>query len=135
MIGFAIWDERSSEQWLQDAGRFAKMAERFYRHPQLKARFSALARDGIVRAKDGRSAEARVVCGTDWRGAQPASLGAHPANANLDYFRCREAQERAAASQSSDLRVRRVHLEMALRYGALISRPEANGARRQRCVP
>jgi len=47
-------------------------------------------------------------------------LPARPASADAEYFRMRTAQEQRAALQSRDLRVRRVHLEMALRYRALL---------------
>ena len=120
------WDHRSREEWLEEASRFEKMAERFHQHPQLNASFSALARDAIVRAKDGRPTEARVVAGTAWREAQCTAGADQSANSDSEYFRHRETQERLAASQSDDLRVRRVHLEMAMRYGALVKGAEAD---------
>lgn len=40
--------------------------------------------------------------------------------ANLDYYRRREAQERANAARSGDLVARRVHLDLADRYAALL---------------
>lgn len=115
------WDHRSPEEWLEQSARFEKMAERFDHHPQLKASFTSLARDAVVRAKDGRLAEARVVGEADWRRAQCAGPGKCAANADVEYFRRRQAQERTAASRSSDVRVRQVHLEMAIKYGALVS--------------
>jgi hypothetical protein len=42
------------------------------------------------------------------------------ANVDLKYSRRRATEERIAALKSSDFRVRRVHLEMADRYGELI---------------
>ena len=38
-----------------------------------------------------------------------------------DYLIRREAQERAAAAATSDLSARRVHLELASRYAAMMS--------------
>jgi hypothetical protein len=98
----ARWDERSPQQWLEDAARYQKMAERFHHHPELKASFAALARDAGKRADD-------------------LSLGA-----DLDYFRNRFASERSAAANASDIRVRQVHLEMAERYQANIRVAEAH---------
>lgn len=120
--GQSRWDDRSAEQWLEQALRFEKMAERFQHHPGLNASFSALARDAVVRAKDGRPSEARVLAAADLRRAIPS-------NSDVDYFRRREAQERLAAAKSSDPRARRAHLEMAHRYHAILSdAEEARGA-------
>ena len=96
------WDSRSAEEWLEEADRFEKMAGRFDRHPQLNASFAALARDARMRA--------------DVHATTPS---------DFDYFRMRAARERWAAGEACDKRVRRVHLEMAERYQALILR-EAN---------
>ena len=51
--------------------------------------------------------------------AKLARSPARPASADAEYFRRRTAQEQRAALQSRDVRVRRVHFEMALRYSAL----------------
>ena len=120
------WDYRTGEEWRDQAARFEKMAERFQHHPQLEASFSALARDAIVRAKDGQPAEARLVAGADLLPARGAYVADRAATADVDYFRRREAQEREAASQSSDVRVRCVHLEMAIKYGILAEGAEPN---------
>jgi len=114
------WDDRSYEEWIDESARFEKMAERLDYHPQLKASFSALAREAVVRAKDGRLTAARIVAGAEWRQVQFSNAANSSTSANIEYFQRRESQERLAASQSSDLRVRRVHLEMAIRYGALV---------------
>ena len=53
------------------------------------------------------------------RRASPGPLRARPASADADYFQRRTMQEHLAALGSRDVRVRRVHLELALRYGAL----------------
>ena len=98
----ARWDDRSSEQWLEDAARYQKMAERFHHHAELNASFAALARDAGKRANDLSS-------GVD-----------------LNYFRTRAARERSAAANASDMRVRQVHLEMAERYQANIRVVEAD---------
>ena len=90
------WDNRSAEQWLEQAARFQKMAGRFDHHPQLNASFSALAEDAAKRA------------------------GQRGESSDRDYFRMRAGRERAAATVARDARVRRVHLEMAERYHALI---------------
>ena len=128
------WDHRSGEEWLQQAARFERMAERFQHHPQLEASFNALARDATVRAKDGQPTAARVVAGADLRRAQHAPAANHVALNDFEYLRRREAQEREAASRSSDLRARRVHLEMAIRYGLLRSTAEPNCRTRVRLV-
>jgi len=60
----------------------------------------------------------------DWS-ARPVRSPAPPASAEAEYFRRRAAQEQRAALQSRDVRVRRVHLEMALRYRALLREAEA----------
>lgn len=41
-----------------------------------------------------------------------------------EFFQRRAAEERSAAMQSADLRVRRVHLDMAKRYGQLVRQRE-----------
>jgi len=60
------------------------------------------------------------------RSAKLAHLPARPASADAEYFRRRTAQEQRAALRSRDVRVRRVHLEMALRYRALSREVEAD---------
>ena len=128
------WDHRSGEEWLEQAARFGKMAGRVQHNSHLEASFSALARDAIVRAKDGQPTAARLVAGADWRAAQVVYAAKGSAAADIEYFRRREAQERLGASQSSDVRVRRVHLEMAIRYGALVSSTEAQCRAKLRIV-
>jgi hypothetical protein len=127
--GQSRWDDRSAEQWLEQAVRFEKMAERFQHHPGLNASFSALARDAVVRAKDGRPSEARVLAAADLRRPIPSCRAAQTTSSDVDYFRRREAQERLAAVHSADSRARRAHLEMAHRYHAILSdAEEARGA-------
>ena len=106
MDGFQTrWDDRSPEQWLEDAARYQKMADRFHHHPELNASFAALARDAGKRADDLSS------------------------GADLKYFRTRAAGERSAAANASDMRARQVHLEMAERYQANIRVVEADQRR------
>ena len=126
--GLTRWDNWSAEQWLEEASRFDKMALHFDHHPQLNASFRALARDALVRAKDGRLTEAQVVRGTHWLHPHGRHRAAHPTCSDAEYFRRRTAQEQRAAQQSRDFRVRRVHLEMAERYRALSREGEAHRA-------
>jgi hypothetical protein len=100
------WDNRSAEQWLEQAARFEKMAGRFDHHPQLNASFTALARDAAKRA------------------------GQRLESSDLDYFRMRAGKERGAAAAACDMRARRVHLEMAERYNALVRGTESEAALR-----
>ena len=75
------------------------------------------------------------MAGTDWRQAQRAFASDQGANSDAEYFRRRETQERIAARRSTDLRVRRAHLEMAMRYDALVKGVEANCGTELRLVP
>ena len=109
------WDNRTAEQWLDQAGRFEKMAARLDHYPQLNASFSALAQDARKRAKGGRTISHRGI------GLQARTT----AEADLDYFRSRAAHERVAAAQAQDLWACRAHLEMAERYGIFIRAAEA----------
>ena len=47
------------------------------------------------------------------------------AESDLDYLRMRAVKELGAAAGARDIRVRRVHLEMAKQYQALLRRAEA----------
>lgn len=47
------------------------------------------------------------------------------AESDFDYLRMRALKELSAAASGRDIRVRRVHLEMAKRYQALLRRAEA----------
>ena len=123
------WDGRSAEQWLEQAGRFEKLAKRLDDRPQLNASFSALAQDARKRAKDGRTASQDCHLGDiGQQTSTPAT------EADLDYFRSRAAHEKMAAAQADDVRVRRVHLEMAQRYGILIRAAEATSGAGLRLV-
>jgi hypothetical protein len=118
------WDGRTAEQWLDEAGRFDKMAERFGHHPALNATFASLARNARTRADDTAVSVASSE-EYDWsriRRTQMKSLSA----SDLDYFRTRAAREQAASTGAHDMRVRQVHLEMAERYRALIRAGEAS---------
>ena len=64
--------------------------------------------------------------GWEHRPAKLARLPARPGRADAEYFRHRTAQEQRAALQSHDVRVRRVHLEMALRYRVLSREAETD---------
>jgi hypothetical protein len=122
------WDDWTVDQWLEEAARFDKMALRFRHRPQLNASFKALAQDALVRARDGRLTEIQVVPGTDWRHPQPRHGAARATNSDTEYFCRRAAQEQRAALHSRDLRVRRVHLEMAERYRAVSPNAGTHGA-------
>ena len=61
-------------------------------------------------------------------------LPARTARADAEYFRFRTAQEQRAALRSHDARVRRVHLEMAVRYRALSHEAETHGGVELRLV-
>jgi len=98
------WDNRTADQWLEQAARFQKMASRFDLHSRLHASFAALARDAGKRAK-----QSSMAC-------------------DLDYLRMRAAHEQTAGGNAADIRVRRVHLEMAKRYQALIRATETAAA-------
>jgi len=126
--GLTRWDNWSAEQWLEEAARFNKMALRFQHRPQLSASFRALARDALVRAKDGQLTEAQVLRGTHWRYPQRSHPAARPTSSDVEYFRRRTAEEQRAAFQSRDPRVRSVHLEMAERYRALSLKAEMHHA-------
>lgn len=104
------WDQRSAEQWLDESVRFERMASRFGHLPQLNASFAALARDARMRAT-------RSYVSSD-----------------LDYFRMRAAMEQTAAANAHDVRVQRVHLEMAERYQASIQAVEAGSRSSLRLV-
>ena len=119
-ISESRWDDRSGQQWLDEAHRFEKMAELFSHRHQLNASFSALARDAMVRAKDGRPAAARVMRTGGWSRHVPA-LAVRPDGPDVDYFRRRVQEELASARAATDIRVARVHLELADRYRARIS--------------
>ena len=113
------WDNRSAEQWIEEAGRFEKMAERFDQHPQLRASFAALARDARARVVGGRVSADQSLENYDWSRLRRVDAKAS-GSSDLDYYRLRASSERAAAHEARDMRVRRVHLEMAERYQSLI---------------
>ena len=50
------------------------------------------------------------------RGERASGVGAGAVTTDLSYFRRRASEERTAALNSRDPRVRRVHVEMAERY-------------------
>src|SRR5690348_14597347 len=113
------WDNRSAEQWLEEAGRFEKMADRFDQSSHLNASFTALARDARRRATETPSPARQVFTDCDWR--RMSSSAVTPVSSyDADYYRRRAASERQAADDAHDSRVRRVHLEMAERYQALV---------------
>lgn len=118
------WDGRTAEQWLEQAGRFDKMAERFGHNSALNASFASLAHAARTRARNSPvpvpSAE-----DYDWSRIRRTRMKAFT-EPDLDYFRMRAAGERAAAKGAHDMRVRQVHLEMAERYQALIRAGEGS---------
>lgn len=113
-VRHAGWDNRSAEQWLDQAGRFEEMAKRFDRYPRLNSSFSVLAQDARKRAWEGSTAS--LDCGGQIR----QRAGTRVTDADVQYFWSRAAHEKAAAEGAGDIRVRRVHLEMAKRYEILI---------------
>lgn len=118
----------STEQWLERADRFEKMAEQFNHRPELNASFRALSRDALVRAKDGQLTQGRMVRGTAW--TRPADIypPARMSKSDLSYFRHRANEEETAGFASHDQRVRSVHLQMAERYRALVRNARCCGA-------
>ncbi len=118
------WDGRTAEQWLDEAGRFDKMAERFNHHPALNGSFASLAHNPRLSA---RSSPVPVPSTEDydWSRIRRTEMKAFT-EPDLDYFRMRAAGEQAAAKCAHDTRVRQVHLEMAERYQALIRAGEAS---------
>jgi len=73
--------------------------------------------------------------GWEHRSAKLAHLPTRPARGDAEYFRRRTVQEQRAALRSDDVRVRRVHLEMALRYRALSRDAEMRRGAKLRLVP
>ena len=124
MDALAAWDDWSTEQWLDEAGRFQRMAERFHDHPQLNASFKALARDALARSNPAPAKPIQQLPEYDWSRLRRTDA-VPPTPADLAYFRLRRMQEQTAALEALDVRVRRVHLEMADRYRALAQGAEA----------
>lgn len=104
------WDNRAAQQRLDDAGLVGKMAGCFDHQLRLDAGLATAAKDAAERATTSR------------------------AESDLDYFRMRAAREQAAARNAGDLRVRRVHLEMAELYRLLARDAEARSPARLRLV-
>src|SRR5690242_8660519 len=103
------WDNRTAQEWLEEAGRFEKLARRFDHHAHLSASFSALARNARTRATQRQPSSGPSLEDYDWSRIRRAGESAEN-TANLDYFRTRVIQEQAAAESANDIRVRRVHL-------------------------
>jgi hypothetical protein len=123
MDALAAWDAWSAEQWLDEADRFERMAERFHDHPQLNASFKALARDALARSNPAPAKPIEQLPEYDWSRLRRTAV--RPTRADLAYFRLRKMQEQTAALEAHDVRVRRVHLEMADRYRVLAQGAEA----------
>ena len=123
MDALAAWDDRSAGQWLDAAERFERMAQRFHDHPQLNASFKALARDALARSSPARGNPVKQLPECDCSGRRRTPVP--PTSADLSYFRLRGIQEQTAALEARDVRVRRVHFEMADRYRALAQGAEA----------
>ncbi|HWJ37790.1 MAG TPA: hypothetical protein VNR86_03400 [Sphingomicrobium sp.] len=66
----------------------------------------------------------------------PAATGTatEETGSQLDYLRLRACAERRAAAGATDMRVNRVHLEMAQRYEALVDTLEQGSQARLRLV-
>jgi hypothetical protein len=118
------WDNRTAQQWLEEADRFDKLARRFDHHAHLGASFSALARNARTRANHRQLSSDPSLEDCDWGRIRRVD---ESNTDNLDYFRMRVMKEQAAAESASDMRVRRVHLELAERYQAFIRVAEAHG--------
>jgi hypothetical protein len=113
------WDNRSAEQWLEEAGRFEKMAERLDRNSHRSASFAALAPDAPRRPTETSNAARHLSSDSDWR-RMCGSRVTPVSSSDADYYRRRAASEYKAADDAHDSRVRRVHLALAERYQALV---------------
>lgn len=111
------WDGRTADQWLDEAKRFEKMAERFGHHEALNASFASLASNARTRALHA-SPSAQSARDHDCDRLPPAMVA--PVESDLDYFHSRACAEEEAAKSAKNMRVRRVHLELAQRYRSLI---------------
>lgn len=119
-----VWDGRTAEQWLDEAGHFDKMAARFGHHPALNASFESLARNARRRATNGPVPVASAE-DYDWSRIRRTAMKSF-SESDLDYFRMRAAREQAAAEGAQNVRVRQVHLEMAQGYQARIRAAEVS---------
>ncbi len=115
--GFADWLD---DEWRTQADRFASMAAQLDSYPHLNTSFTALARDALVRAEHGRWPKLGEMREPDMSRKGHGDRGRAPGKPDLKYYRRRVTEEKAAALQASDLRVSRVHCEMARRYGDLV---------------
>ena len=54
---------------------------------------------------------------------------------SVEYFSLRERAERAAAAVATSIEARRIHLELATRYAALLRGEKEQGSHRPRRLP
>ena len=134
MDALAVWDDWSAEQWLDEADRFERMAQRFHDHPQLTASFKALARDALARSSLVPAKTVDQVPEYDWSRLRRTDE-VLPTPADIPCFRLRRMQQQTATLEANDVRVRRVHFEMADRYRALAQGAEADCKNRAAARP
>lgn len=114
-------DHRSVEQFLDKANGFDRMAGHLSRWPRSNLSFAAPAQDTRTRAIHAPAPTVHNLADYDWSRIRRTGLKISSPS-DIGYFRVRAAKELTAAGRATDKRVRRVHLEMAERYQALISK-------------
>jgi len=121
------------EQFLDKANAFDRMAGHFSRHPHLDLSFAAPAQDARTLAIDAPAPTIQKLADYDWSRIRRTGLKVSSPS-DIGYFRHRAAGELTAAWNATDTRVRRVHLEMAERYQALICKAEGETPARLKVV-
>ena len=114
-------DHRSVEQFLDKANGSGRMAGHFSSPPRLNSSFAAPAQDARTHAIHAPAPTVQHLVDYDWSRIRRTGLKVSSPS-DIGYFRVRAAKELRAAARATDERVRRVHLEMAERYQALISK-------------
>jgi len=126
-------DHRSVEQILDKANGFDRMAGHFSRHPHLNLSLAAPAQDSRTRAIHAPAPTVQNLVDYDWSRIRRTGLKVNSPS-DIGYFRHRAAGELTAAWNTTDKRVRRVHLDMAERYQALIGKAEEETPARLKVV-
>ena len=126
-------NRRSDEQFVDKANAFGRMAGHFSRHPHLGVSFAAPAQDARTRAIDAPAPTVQNLADYDWSRIRRTALKVSSPS-DIGYFRHRAAGELTAAWNTTDKRVRRVHLDMAERYQALIGKAEEETPARLKVV-
>jgi hypothetical protein len=114
-------DNPTAGQRLDEGSCFEPMAGQLIRHSHFSASFAALARDSRTHEIDAPVASAQTLEDCGWSRIRRTGFNVSSPS-DIGYFRVRAANELTAAGRATDKRVRRVHLEMAKRYHALISK-------------